>query len=413
MIHRLSLADIDLTDLDNFAWGFPHELFAVHRRQAPVWWHAPTEHTPGGEGFWSVATHRETLEVLQDPTTYSSVTGGDRPYGGTSLQDVPHAGVAIHMMDDPRHAQFRKLIAAQFSPRAVARLEPDLRRRCRAILSAVPDGVEIDFAEQVAAELPLQVICMLLGIPEEERHGLWDAVDSGLDIPAGDWPIPPTPARQPRLARLHDYGVGLLATKLAAPGDDVLSTVVHGTLTAGDPPTLSDAERYSFVRDLFGAGTETTRSAVGGGLYALLQHPAALDALRADRSLLPSTVEEVLRWTTPSPSKRRTVTRPAQLGGHELSPGEKVLVWEGSANRDEQVFARPMELDIRRNPNPHLSLGFGVHFCVGAPLARLEVRVMIDELLATFRRIHLTRPVEWRRGSRHTGLRHLWVRMDR
>src|SRR6478609_10757410 len=160
----MNLADIDLTNLDNFAAGFPHELFALHRAQAPVRWHEPTEHTPDGEGFWSVATYAECLEVLRDPDTYSSETGGDRPYGGTLLQDLPVAGQVLNMMDDPRHARIRRLVTSGLTPKMIRRIEDDLRRRCRALLDAVEVGTPVDFVTDVAAELPMQMICVLLGV---------------------------------------------------------------------------------------------------------------------------------------------------------------------------------------------------------------------------------------------------------
>src|SRR3954453_16133891 len=154
---------IDLTDLDNFADGFPHELFARHRRDAPVWWHAPTEHTPDGEGFWSVATHAETLEVLRDATTYSSERGGDRPYGGTLIQDLPVAGQVLNMMDDPRHARIRRLVTSGLTPKMIRRVEDELRSRTRTLLDVIEPGTAIDLLSDVAAELPMQMICILLG----------------------------------------------------------------------------------------------------------------------------------------------------------------------------------------------------------------------------------------------------------
>ena len=408
-----SLANIDLTDLDNFANGFPHHFFEVHRREAPVWWHEPTVHTPDGEGFWSVATYAEALEVLQDADTYSSERGATLQYGGTALKDLEIAGVAINMMDDPRHARIRHLVTRGLTPRMVARLESDLRQRTRTLLVAVEDGVEFDFLVDVATELPLQMICVLLGIPEEERHELWGPVDSGSDIPTGDARYGPNEERRPAKARMFEYAHDLMAAKRTKPTDDMLSLVIHATLTDTEPPKMSDAEIYCFLRNIFGAGSETTRTAIAAGLLALTQHPEQLQALRSDISLLPSAIEEMLRWTTPSPSKRRTVTRPTVLGGHRLAAGEKVLFWEGSANRDERVFDRGMEFEIRRDPNPHLSFGHGVHFCLGAHLARLEMRVMFEELLADFSGFEVTRPVEWTRGNRHTGLRHLWGRLRR
>jgi cytochrome P450 len=406
------LATIDLTDLDNFAHGFPHDLFAIHRAEAPVWWHAPTAHTPDGEGFWSVATHAETLAVLHDPAVYSSERGGDRRHGGTLLQDLEVAGIVLNMMDDPRHARIRRLVSTGLTPRTITRVESDLRARTAALLAAITDDEPFDFVAAVASELPMQAICMLLGVPESDRHALWEAVDAGFDIREGDSGFDAASSSGAQL-QMFEYGAALIAEKRAHPTDDMLSVVVHATLADEDPPALTDLELASFFSLLFAAGSETTRNAVAGGLLALIERTDQLDALRTDPALLPGAIEEMLRWTTPSPSKRRTATTRATLGGREIAAGDKVLVWEGSANRDERVFADSMQFDIRRQPNPHVAFGHGLHYCLGASLARLEMRVMFEALFATFAGYELAAPVEWTRSNRHTGIRHLYVALNR
>jgi cytochrome P450 len=165
------MSAIDFTDLDNFASGFPHSLFEVHRREAPVYWHPATENTPDGEGFWSVATHAETLAVFRDPLTFSSVTGGSRPFGGTLLQDLSIAGQVLNMMDDPRHSQIRRLVSSGLTPRMIVRVEDDLRSRARRLVDSVESGVPFDFVVDVAAELPMQMICILLGVPSQNGIG--------------------------------------------------------------------------------------------------------------------------------------------------------------------------------------------------------------------------------------------------
>jgi cytochrome P450 len=406
-----TLAEIDLTDLDNFAHGFPHHLFEVHRQEAPVWWHGPTSHTPDGEGFWSVATHAETLAVQHDAVTYSSERGGARKHGGTLLQDMEVAGIVLNMMDDPRHARIRRLVSTGLTPRMVARLEDELRRRTRELLATIDDGVTVDFLVDIAAELPMQMICIVLGVPEDDRHELAEVVDLGFDIREGDAAFQQT--RIGAHERMLQYGIELIAAKRAAPTDDMLSVAVHARLADVEPPELSDAELYAFFSLLFSAGAETTRNAIAGGLLALMERPDQLRDLRSDLGLLSGAIEEMLRWTTPSPAKRRTATTQATLGGHTIEPGDKVLFWEGSANRDERVFDRSMEFDLRRDPNPHLTFGHGVHYCLGASLARLEMRVMFEELLPAFSRYVLVEPVEWTRSNRHTGIRHMHVRLGR
>jgi cytochrome P450 len=406
-----SLSEIDFTDLDNFAAGFPHDLFEVHRREAPVYWHAATEHTPDGEGFWSVATHAETLAVLRDPQTYSSVTGGSRPYGGTLLQDLAIAGQVLNMMDDPRHSQVRRLVSSGLTPRMIRRVEDDLRARTRRLLDAVTPGSAVDFVVEVAAELPMQMICILLGVPESERHWLFEAIEPQFDFggarKASVGQLTPEEAG----TRMYAYGQELIAAKRAQPTDDMLSVVANARFEDALTP-LSDVELYLFFSLLFSAGAETTRNAVAGGLLALAEHPDQLVRLRADPSLLPTAVEEMVRWTSPSPSKRRTATRDVTLGGCEIAAGQKVQIWEGSANRDVAAFDEPSTFDVARKPNPHLGFGYGVHYCLGANLARLELRVLFEELLGRFSGMRVVAPVEWTRSNRHTGIRHLIVELD-
>lgn len=411
MTRTTALSGIDFTDLDNFADGFPHDLFAVHRREAPVYWHGPTDNTPDGEGFWSVATYAETLAVLRDPTTYSSVTGGARPFGGTLLQDLSIAGQVLNMMDDPRHSQIRRLINSGLTPRMIGLVEDDLRSRARRLLDDVVPGEPFDFLVTVAAELPMQMICILLGVPESERHWLFQAIEPQFDFGGARRAALPQLSAEEAGSRMYAYGQELIAAKRANPTDDMLSVVSNAVLDDAEAPALSDLELYLFFSLLFSAGAETTRNAVAGGLLVLAEHPEQLTRLRGNFELLPTAIEEIVRWTSPSPSKRRTATRDVTLRGHAISAGDKVQIWEGSANRDCAVFDRPDDFDIGRKPNPHLGFGQGVHYCLGANLARLELRVLFEELLSRFGAIRVTGPVEWTRSNRHTGIRHLIVEL--
>jgi len=409
-----ALSEIDFTDLDNFANGFPHELFAVHRRDAPVYWHRPTEHTPEGEGFWSVATYAETLAVLKDPLTFSSVTGGDRPFGGTLLQDLSIAGQVLNMMDDPRHSQIRRLVSSGLTPRMIRLVEDDLRARTRRLLDAVVPGEPFDFLVDIAAELPMQMICILLGVPESERHWLFEAIEPQFDFGGARTASLSQLSVEEAGSRMYAYGQELIASKRAAPTDDMLSVVANAKpddFEGEAAPAMSDLELYLFFSLLFSAGAETTRNAVAGGLLALADHPEQLRSLRSDLELLPTAVEEMVRWTSPSPSKRRTATRPVTLGGASIEAGQKVQIWEGSANRDASVFDEADEFDITRKPNPHLGFGQGVHYCLGANLARLELRVLFEELLSRFGDVRVVHDVEWTRSNRHTGIRHLVVEL--
>ncbi|MGB8407175.1 MAG: cytochrome P450 [Mycobacterium sp.] len=401
----MTLAGVDLTDLDNFASGFPHALFERHRAEAPVYWHEPTENTPDGEGFWSVATYAETLAVLRDPVTFSSVSGGSRPFGGTLIQDLSIAGQVLNMMDDPRHAEIRRLVSSGLTPRMIARVEDDLRVRTTALLSGITPEVPFDFLVDVAAELPMQMICILMGIPESQRHWLFEAIEPSFDFGGSRKAAITRLSVEEASSRMYTFGMELIASKREQPTDDMLSVVANAE-------GVSDIEVYLFFNLLFSAGAETTRNSVAGGLLALCENPSQLALLRSDPALLPTAVEEMVRWTSPSPSKRRTATCDVELGGCPIEAGQKVVVWEGSANRDSLVFAAADTFDVTRKPNPHLGFGQGVHYCLGANLARLELRVLFEELLARFAQIRVVEPPEWTRSNRHTGLRHLQVALS-
>jgi len=403
------LSGLDLTDLDNFAHGFPHEAFVAHRRAAPVLWHEPTEHTPDGEGFWSVATHAETLAVTHDPVTFSSERGGPRTQGGTILPDQAIAGAVLNMMDDPRHGRIRRLVSVGLTPKAIGDLEADLRRRLGAVLEDLDDECD---AVALVRELPLQAIALLLGVPEADRHQLGSWVDHTFDFKDRGY-LEPTAEVAAAQASMFEYGTALIAEKRRNPGDDMLSVVVQARLDDEDPPQLTDSELQLFFSLLFAAGAETTRSAAAGGLLALAERPDQWRALRGDPRVLTTAVEEIVRWTSPAAYNRRTATRETTLAGMPVAAGDKVVFWEASANRDERVFGDSMRFDVRRDPNPHLGFGHGLHFCLGASLARLELRVTLGELAQRVEGIELAGVPEWTRSNKHTGLRHVPVRLHR
>ncbi len=406
------LADIpDLTDLDLFAHGFPHGVFTELRRAAPVMWHEPTDHTPDAEGFWSVHTHAECMAVVHDPGSFSSETGGTRPYGGTTLNDLPMAGQMLNMMDDPRHQRVRLLVSKGLTPRTIARLDTDLRQRVSALVETALTKGECDFVNEVAGELPMQAICILMGIPEEDRHQLFEWIEHSFDFRGRREAFEATDDAARAATSMFAYGSELIAAKRAHPADDMLSVVCHARLEGEDPPQLTDPELQFFFSLLWAAGADTTRNAIAGAIVAMIEAPDQLALLRDDRSVMPTAVEEIVRWTHPASYNRRTATRTVELGGQTIGAGDKVVFWEASANRDELVFADPFRFDLRRDPNPHLGFGHGIHHCLGANLARLEIRVVLDELFDRVHDVALTGDVEWTRSNKHTGIRHMPVRL--
>ncbi|NUS91856.1 MAG: cytochrome P450 [Nocardia sp.] len=400
--------DIDLTDLDRFAAGFPHQVFARLRREAPIWFHPPTAHTPGGEGFWVLSRYADIAAAATDSTTFSSETGGVRAGGGTTLEDMPigsAVGSLLNMTDDPRHAQVRRLLAPAVTPRALRRLEDDLRRRATAIADMAVAARECDFLVDIAAELPLQAVAELAGVPQEDRHELMDWANTTLDY--DDREVGQVDDRLARAqARMFTYGTELLERKRARPGPDLLSVVTHARID-GEP--LTGDEQRMFLSLIIAAGSETTRNSIALGMSALAVDRRAWQALHRDRDLVPAAVEEVLRWASSTPYNRRTATRDVEIGGRRIAAGDKVTLWWASANRDEAVFDHPDTFDIGRARNPHLAFGRGAHFCLGAALARLEMRVMFDVLLDRVERLDTTGPIEYVRSNKHTGVRHMPV----
>ncbi|HSO96273.1 MAG TPA: cytochrome P450 [Acidimicrobiia bacterium] len=402
------LDGFDLTDLDNFAHGFPHDAFTRHRRVAPVLWHDATPHTPDGDGFWSVATYAETLAVARDPVTYSSERGGHRARAGTILPDQAIAGEVLNMMDDPRHGRIRRLVSVGLTPKAVTDLEANLREHLRAVVDQV-DGEDCD-AVLLVRELPLHAIALLMGVPAADRHQLAEWVDHTFDFKDRGY-LEATEEVSAAQRAMFDYGTELIAEKRRHPGDDMLSVAANARLDAEDPPQLTDGELQLFFSLLFSAGAETTRSAAAGGLLALAARPDQWRRLRDDPTLHTRAVEEIVRWTSPAAYNRRTATCATELAGMAIQPGDKVVFWEASANRDERVFAESMSFDVSRDPNPHLGFGHGLHFCLGANLARLELRVTLEELATRVERLEPAGTPEWTRSNKHTGLRHVPLRV--
>ncbi len=404
----MDLDTLDLTDLDLFGEGFPDGAFTHLRREAPVWWHRPTVHTPDDLGFWVVSTHADIVAVASDAATFSSERAPGADGGGTIIQDLPYGfapGVLLNMMDDPLHHRIRRLVTPAVSPRALAAMEQELQVRAARIVDAIADRGACDFLTDVAVELPLQAVAALMGVPDEDRHDLMSWSNTTLDFEGRELGESSEQVAE-AAAAMAAYGAELVSAKRQDPGDDIISVVVAAQVEdeSGELRPLTDLELLMFFNLLVVAGSETTRNSIALGLVALIDHPDQLQALVDDRSLMPTAVEEILRWTTATLYNRRTATRPATIGGQAIAAGEKVTLWWPSGNRDETVFADPFHFDITRTPNPHVTFGHRAHFCLGANLARLEIRVMLDELLNRLEGFELTGPVVRVRTNKHAGV---------
>ena len=403
------LTELDLTDLDLFADGFPDEVFTMLRRDAPVWWHRPTPHTPGGVGFWVVSRHADAISVMSDPEIFSSERAPGCEGGGTLIEDLPYgsaAGVLFNMMDDPRHKQIRHLVTPAFSPWELAALEPELRALSGALLDVAGAKDRCDFLREVAAELPMQATASLMGVPLADRHDLMAWSNATLDHSGRELGESSDLAMEAASA-MAAYGSDLMRTKRATESRDVLGMVAHGRVEASDgtDEPLSEMEQLMFFSLLSFAGSETTRNAIVLGAAALADHPEQFDMLKADPSIAPSATEEILRWSSPTLYNRRTATCETELAGHRIGTGDKITVWWASVNRDESVFSEPFRFDVQRDPNPHLAFGYRGHFCLGAALARLEIRIMFEEMADRFDGISLAGRIERFRTNKHAGVR--------
>lgn len=402
-----ALADINLWDKDRFVEGVPHDWFETLRREAPVFWHEGDASFDGPQGsagpFWCVTGYDDVVTVNRDNATFSSAARLVFMWDPDD-ENLEQQRLLMLNMDPPLHTRYRRLINKGFTPRMVSELETTMRKRTREIIDRVAEKGECDFVTEVAAELPLQVIADLMGVPQDDRHKLfeWSNRMIGADDP--EYGITEEIAQQASM-ELYAYAAQLAEEKRANPKDDLISVL---TTAEVDGERLSGLEIDLFFLLLSVAGNETTRNLISHGMVDLLNNPDQLEKVRANRALLPGTVEEMLRYASPVMHFRRTATTDVELSGQPIKAGDKVVIWYISANRDEKIFADPYTFDIERTPNEHVAFGGGgPHFCLGANLARLEITVMFDEVLDRLDDIELTAPVSRLRSNFINGLKHI------
>jgi cytochrome P450 len=374
----VDLSALDLTDPELFRHGFPHEVFARLREEAPVWRHPTISGAERFGEFWVVSRHADVQAVSRDHLHF-------RTRDGPMVTDMPpeRQGTMIVTIDPPAHTRLRRLISAGFTPRMIARLDDQTRTWARSIVEHALDLGECNFVYDVAYQLPMHMIADIVGIPVADRAWLFERVN--LSIQSLD---PRSPLGQPDRDALEreifEYAHRLGLEKRRRPADDVWTTLIEAEIKTDDGGVqrLTQLELDLFFRVLAVAGSETTRQAITGGLIALLDHPDQLERMRHEPQVMTSAVEEILRWTTPASYFRRTATEDVEIGGVPIAAGDKVTIWYPSANRDADVFRDPFTFDITRTENPHTTFGGGgVHYCLGANLARREIRVMYEELL--------------------------------
>ena len=386
----------DLSDPDLYVAGPPHELFTELRQTSPVFWN------DGIERYWAVLTHAGVEEVAKDALTFSSAEGG------VVLEDLDPPRLEqmrgmLLAMDPPQHREVRRPLVARLTPKQIAVLESDIREICRDVF-ATADG-EVEFVGDVAAKLPTRVIGQVMGLPRQDWdriHQLAERITRGQDPAYADGPESAGTASQEM--GLYAYTFAVERAAMDQQPDD-LTTVMLGAHDAAAFASL-------FVQ-LVTAGQDTTATLISGGLLELMRDPEQFDKLRADHSLIPTAVEEMLRYANPLHYFRRTAVRGTELLGTTIRAGDKVAMYYTSANRDETVFTDAQTFDITRTPNKHLSFGIAEHFCIGAHLARLEARIFFEELLTTYQSIELTGEPLRLRSNLNNALRALPVTLRR
>ena len=426
-------------DPATYTGGVPFDALARLRRDHPVVWvpEIPVLGWPEGPGFWLVLRHAAVQSVLARPELFSSALGATQIRDPATPQALDYVRRMMLNMDPPEHSRLRRLLTRSFTPRAVALLEDKIRGHARAICDRVLTGAagECDFAKDLAADLPLLTLADVLGVPEQDRWLLFDwsnrvigyqdpdyAASAEFDPAAGtpmaaealaERPVPdrdgrmPDPRTREGMPDLYAYAHLLAEHKRRHPGDDVMSILLARPDEGDGRVSVAEFENMFWLFAV--AGNETLRNGLPGACVALLEHPQAAAELRADPALLPRATEEMLRWWTPVMTFRRTATRDCELGGQAIRAGEKVVVSFTSANRDEAVFADPDRFDIRRHPNPHLVFGYGPHFCLGAHLARAQVRALFAEVLARTSSLSYAAAPSYLRSNFQRGIKRLPV----
>jgi cholest-4-en-3-one 26-monooxygenase len=383
----------------------PHDQFAYLRKNAPVYWHE----VPDDTGFWAVTKYGDVKAISRDVQTWSTEIG--TAFIRTQTPEfIEIASLTLLNMDPPKQTRYRRLVSAGFTPRTIDALRDTVQRRAEKIADSVLDrGGEVEFVTDVAEYLPLQMICDLVGVPEEDHHLIFEWSNRMVGFQDPDFR---TTAEDGEIAAAEIFGYcdALVDDRRKNPRDDILTALVQAEV---DGDRLSREEIDSFFVILCVAGNETTRNLIAHAMNALIERPDTYRELRAevaDDGLWRSATEEFLRWGSSIHNFRRTATRDTELRGQPIAAGEKVVTFYMSANHDEDVFPDPYTFDIRRTPNDHVTFGGGgPHFCLGANLARLQIRCMIRELLRRFPSAEHAGPVRRMRSDFINGIKHMPV----
>ena len=399
--HALDPATLDVATPEHYEQnGYPHAEWTWLRRHAPVFWYD----RPNVEPFWAVTKHADIIEISKQPELFLNA-----PRLAVFTLDLPPPpeGTVRHLlnMDPPEHASYRRLASGWFTPRAIRGMDEKVARVTHEVLDAAAEKSAGDFVQDISARITIAVIAEMLGVPREDWDLLFRWTNEIIAPQDPEFQKGHTAEETINRARIEVFAYfdDLVARRRAEPSDDIVSVIANGRLKDAPLPTM---ELLSYYFLLVVAGNETTRNAMTGGLLAFLEHPAEWQKLRADPALVDRAVEEIVRWTTPVIQFSRTATRDYTIRGTTVRKGQAVCLFYASANRDEDVFADPFAFRVDREPNPHIGFGIGEHVCLGAHLARLELRHAFAQLRQRLERCELAGAVERVRSSFVGGIKH-------
>jgi cholest-4-en-3-one 26-monooxygenase len=405
----MKLSDVDLTNLDTFQQGTPHEQFKLLRNQAPVFRHPGA---PGEEDFWAVTKHADLKRISKSPQLFSSEEKSALPRD-MGPESLPQLRLIMLNMDPPKHRQYRAIVNKAFTPRMVHGLEGAVDKMIDQIIDNVIEKGECDFVDELAAPLPMKVICEMMGVPEEDRRAIYELGNRmvGFDDPElqgdGTAPALTSEAGQQASAEMFMYAAKLAEKARTHPADDLATALLNAEV---DGHRLSELEFNSFFMLLAIAGNETTRTVTSNGMLDFIRNPDQRQKLIDDPGLIDTAVEEVLRHEPAVHSFRRTAMADTEIRGVKIPAGDKIIMWYPAVNRDEDVFENPDAFDITRSPNDHLSFGIGEHFCLGANLARMELRKIFGGLMRRLPDIELAAEPRRLRSTFINGVKEMQVK---
>ncbi len=404
----ISLENLNIIGPGHYAKnGYPHQEWAWLREHKPVFW---CEH-PKTDPFWAITKHADLVQISKQPHLFLN--------GPRLLVFVNESGMEQsptppfrHLldMDPPVHGEYRVIVSRHFTPRGVRPLGPEIERITRKVLDDVTGRSECDFVTEVSSKIPLAVIAELLGVPHQDWEQLFQWTNETIGSGDPEFQQGATPQETMDRSRLglFQYFTNMVTERMKHPTNDITSIVANAKINGETMPQL---EMLSYYFLLVVAGNETTRNATTGGLLAFIENPGEWQKLKKNPGLIDSAVEEIVRWTSPVIQFARTATEDTEIRGQKIKAGESVCLFYPSANRDEEVFAEPFKFDISREPNPQVAFGIGEHFCLGANLARLELKVIFQQLVERLDHAELAGTVERLRSSFVGGIKHMPIRM--